>query len=64
MSRGTAFISLLFSWHASVASVMPVDGEYAETMSGLLPPDSTVPRMALPSTQIISMPALSLSSLA
>ena len=26
MSRVTAFISLLFSWHASVASVMPVEG--------------------------------------
>lgn len=64
MSLDTALISLLFSSHASVASVMPAEVEYAETMSGLHPFSRTVPRSALPSTQIIAAPALSFSSLA
>ena len=55
MRRGMALISLLFSRQASVASVMPVLYEYADTMSGLRPLSSTVPRSALPSTQIISL---------
>ena len=63
ISRGTALISLLFSRQASVANVMPVLYEYADTISGLRPLSSTVPRSALPSTQIISLSPSALYSL-
>ena len=31
ISRGTAFITLLFAWQATVARIMPVLNEYADT---------------------------------
>ncbi|EJX01231.1 hypothetical protein EVA_10662 [gut metagenome] len=48
----------LFSLQASVANVIPVLYEYADTISGLRPLSSIVPRSALPSTQIISLSVL------
>ena len=62
ISCGTAFISLLFSWQATVVSVMPVLKEYADTISGLRPFSWTVPRSALPSMQIISLQGTVLSN--
>lgn len=54
ISSGTTFISLLFSSQTSVASVMSVLNEWADTISGVRPFFKTVPRSAFPSMQMIS----------
>ena len=56
---GIAVISLLFSRHASVINVIPALNKYAGTISGLRPFCSKVPRIAFPSTHIISRPLMS-----
>jgi|SRR5699024_2743752 len=54
-NRGTDLISLLFSLQTSVAKVKPERSEYADTISGLRPFWYKVPRMALPSMQMMSV---------
>lgn len=60
---GIALISLLFSWHVSLASVIPAPLEKADTMSGLRPFPCTVPHSALPSMQMMSGSPFTVSSL-